>query len=111
MVSDGRARSARNRASEVYLSSDWITARVTNSASDSLGAIPTAGRSGTHSGCWINRSSTVTYTVVARVSRSGFIPGPPGSGKFFHPGILDTPTPKTVDYPPTPLGTTHLGEC
>ena len=33
----------------------------------------------------------------------------PGIGEVFSPQILDTPTPKTVDYPPTPLGTTHLG--
>ena len=32
-----------------------------------------------------------------------------GIGEVFSPRILDTPTPKTVDYPPTPLGTTHLG--
>ena len=31
-----------------------------------------------------------------------------GIGEVFSPRILDTPTPKTVDYPPTPLGTTHL---
>ena len=49
------------------------------------------------------QSSTVTYTVVARVSKFGFIPRSLRDRGRFSPRILDTPTPKTVDYHPHPL--------
>ena len=62
------------RASESNPNSACNTAKVTNSASDSPGANPTAGRSGAHSGRAINKSSILTYSAVTRVSKSGFIP-------------------------------------
>src|SRR6266511_3531386 len=55
-----------------------MTARVTSSASLSLGGIPTAGRQGARWGAAFSRSSMVTYSAVARVSRSAST-GPPGS--------------------------------
>ena len=48
-----------------------ITAKVTSSASDSFGANPTTGRCGANSGFCANRSSILTYSAVARVSKSG----------------------------------------
>ena len=59
------------RASESNPSSDWITASVTNSASDSFGVISTAGRSGTQCGFASSRSSILVYNAVTRVSKSG----------------------------------------
>ena len=50
-----------------------MTARVTSSASVSVGAIPILGRSGHQWGWSFNRSSMVTYSRVARASRSAFI--------------------------------------
>src|SRR6266540_4255701 len=55
-----------------------MTAKVTSSASVSLGAIPTRGRQGARWGAAFSRSSMVTYSAVARVSRSAST-GPPGS--------------------------------
>src|SRR6266540_4657949 len=65
-----------------------MTARVTSSASDSLGAIPTAGRQGARCGDAFNRSSVVTYSAVARVSRSAST-GPPRLDVGFATPILD----------------------
>jgi hypothetical protein len=59
-------------------SSGTRSARVTSSASPSLGAIPTAGRQGARYGAAFSRSSMVTYSAVARVSKSAST-GPPGS--------------------------------
>src|SRR6266508_3077472 len=65
-----------------------MTARVTSSASDSLGAIPTAGRQGARCGAVFSRSSVVTYSAVARVSRSAST-GPPRLDVGFATPILD----------------------
>src|SRR3984957_3401149 len=58
-----------HRASEVNPSSACSTARVTSSASLSWGAMPTAGLSGASCGDSFSRSSVLTYSAVARVSR------------------------------------------
>ena len=68
------------RASEPNPNSACSTAKVINSASDSLGANPTTGRLGAHSGCAINKSSILTYSAVTRVSKYGFIPRSSGIG-------------------------------
>src|SRR5215218_7048360 len=47
-----------------------MTASVTSSASLSLGAMPTLGRQGASWGACSSRSSILTYSAVARVSRS-----------------------------------------
>src|SRR6266508_3570015 len=65
-----------------------MTARVTSLASDSLGAIHTAGRQGARCGDAFNRSSVVTYSAVARVSRSAST-GPPRLDVGFATPILD----------------------
>src|SRR6266540_4159068 len=65
-----------------------MTARVTSSASDSLGVIPTAGRQGARCGAVFSRSSVVTYSAVARVSRSAST-GPPRLDVGFATPILD----------------------
>src|SRR6266508_1569638 len=65
-----------------------MTARVTSSASDSLGAIPTAGRQGARCGEVFSRSSVVTYSAVARVSRAAST-GPPWLDVGFATPILD----------------------
>jgi hypothetical protein len=82
-------------------SSGTRSARVTSSASLSLGAIPTAGRQGARCGAAFSRSSMVTYRAVARVSKSAST-GPPGStlGSQRRSGH---PRP-----PPTPLGIDRL---
>ena len=59
-----------HRRSEVNPSRACITANVTNSASEIRGAIPTHGRHGVISGWDFQRSSVLTYSAVARVSRS-----------------------------------------
>src|SRR4029453_18677927 len=59
------------------------TARVTSSASLSLGAIPTAGRQGASCGAAFSRSSVVTYSAVARVSRSAST-GPPRARRWVY---------------------------
>ncbi len=63
-----------NRASESNPDNADNTAKVTNSASDNLGAIPTTGRCGNQCGFDANKSSIRTYSAVTRVSKSGFIP-------------------------------------
>src|SRR5262245_7280819 len=73
-----------------------MTAKVTSSASLSLGAIPTAGRHGARWGACCSRSSMVTYSAVARVSRSAST-GPPGStlglnADHGHPPLIPHPT-------------------
>src|SRR6266511_2589150 len=65
-----------------------MTAKVTSSASDSLGAIPTAGRQGARCGEVFSRSSVVTYSAVARVSRAAST-GPPRLDVGFATPILD----------------------
>src|SRR6266516_4769507 len=65
-----------------------MTARVTSSASDSLGVIPTAGRQGARCGAVFSRSSVVTYSAVARVSRPAST-GPPWLDVGFATPILD----------------------
>src|SRR5215213_704623 len=47
-----------------------MTARVTSSASLSLGVMPTGGRGGASCGDACSSSSIFTYSAVARVSRS-----------------------------------------
>src|SRR5829696_10061975 len=47
-----------------------MTARVTSSASLSLGGMPTGGRQGASWGACCSSSSILTYSAVARVSRS-----------------------------------------
>src|SRR6266511_872323 len=65
-----------------------MTAKVTSSASDSLGAIPTAGRQGARCGEVFSRSSVVTDSAVARVSRAAST-GPPRLDVGFATTILD----------------------
>src|SRR6266511_950066 len=65
-----------------------MTAKVTSSASDSLGAIPTAGRQGARGGEVFSRSSVVRYSAVARVSRASST-GPPRRDVGFATPILD----------------------
>src|SRR6266508_1992362 len=65
-----------------------MTAKVTSSASDSLGAILTAGRQGARCGEVFSRSSVVTYSAVARVSRAAST-GPPRLDVGFATPILD----------------------
>src|SRR6266496_992428 len=65
-----------------------MTARVTSSASVSLGAIPIAGRQGARCGAVFSRSSVVTYSAVARVSRAAST-GPPRLDVGFATPILD----------------------
>src|SRR6266498_2051556 len=65
-----------------------MTAKVTSSASDSLGAIPTAGRQGARCGEDFSRSSGVTYSAVARKSRAASTE-PPRLDCWFAMPILD----------------------
>jgi len=105
------------RASESNPNKACNAAIATSSASDSTGAIPEAGRSGTHRGCATDKSSTVTYSAVTRVPKSGFMPrssrieGPsrPRSSRALHtpdhrglftPQILDTLTDLGHPHPP-----------
>src|SRR6266498_2369735 len=81
-----------------------MTARVTSSASVSLGAIPTAGRHGARWGCCCSRSSMVTYSAVARVSRSAST-GPPGSTLGLNADHGHPP------FNPAPLGINRLGSA
>jgi hypothetical protein len=48
----------------------WNYRQAQSSASLSVGEIPTLGRHGTISGTVFNRSSTLTYSAVARASSS-----------------------------------------
>jgi len=89
-----------NRDSLSNPNSAEITASVTSSASDSFGANPTAGRSGAHSGCATNKSSILTYSAVARVSKSGFMPKVLRDRGLWITPSLDTLNPHMVD--PTP---------
>jgi hypothetical protein len=58
------------RDSLVNPSRACITASVTSSASEICGLNPISGRHGARCGAICNRSSIVTYSAVARVSRS-----------------------------------------
>ncbi len=66
-------------------------------------AVGSRGCGGAHCGCATNKSSTVTYSAVARVSKSGFMPRPFGIWGLFRPQIFDTLNHPAVD-PPTSLG-------
>src|SRR6266536_1343261 len=73
-----------------------MTANVTSSASVSLGGIPTAGRQGARWGACFSRSSTVTYSAVARVSRSASTRPPTRStlgsnADHGHPPLISPP--------------------
>ena len=67
--------------------SHWITARVTNSASDSLGAIPTTGPPAP-----TRDAGSTDHQPMARVT--GSYQGPFGIGEGFHPGFWTPPPPK-----------------
>lgn len=88
-----------------------MAARVRTSASVIAGAIPTRGRGGVISGWAFNRSSAVTYSAVARVSRSvSTFSSSQREETVLAAPILRDPRP----YPkhprrPTPLGINHLG--
>src|SRR6266498_4059085 len=90
-----------------------MTAKVTSSASDSLGAIPTAGRQGARCGEVFSRSSVVTYSAVARVSRAAST-GPPRLDVGFATPILDALLHLRIwllgGRKLRPLGIGHLGE-
>jgi len=60
------------KALEVNPRSACITASVSSSASLSCGTIPTTGRLGTICGNALSRSSVLTYSAVARESKSVF---------------------------------------
>src|SRR3569833_1108078 len=60
------------RASEVKPRIACITAKVTISASDNYGAMPTTGRQGAYRGESFSRSSVLTYSAVAGESSSVF---------------------------------------
>jgi hypothetical protein len=77
------------RASLVNPSRACITASVTSSASEIRGLKPIAGRHGARSGALRNRSSVLTYSAVARVSRSASTRAS-GFGVGCETPILDT---------------------
>jgi hypothetical protein len=68
-VSQVRPGCRSQRAPEVNPNSACITARVTSSASLSYGPMQVAGRHGASCGDSFSRSSVLTYSAVARVSR------------------------------------------
>ena len=96
-------------ASEVNPNTAARTARVTNSASDSFGTIPTAGRGGAHPGCATNRSSILTYSAVTRVSKFGFMPRSSRIGSCFTSRSWTPSTTQRRTPLLAPLGTTHRG--
>src|SRR5829696_3335750 len=84
-----------------------MTARVTSSASLSLGGMPTGGRQGASWGACCSSSSILTYSAVARVSRSASTRPPTRStlgsnADHGHPPLLTHPL-ESIVYGLAPL--------